>query len=201
VAGHKAARTAALAVVAGAHALALTWLLYITDTRQLRPDGDAASMLVVLLAPPAAARELPRASAAAAPGRGTELTRPGTAAAAPRASIAAPPIDWSAEAQAAAARAVGQAEEARGRARAFTVPPTGAAFAPPAAHGAGISWNYAATHRVEAQPGGVTVIHLNDHCALAFVIVLPFFGCAIGKIPARGDLFEHMHEGPAAATH
>jgi len=25
---------------------------------------------------------------------------------------------------------------------------------------------------------------------------LPFVGCGIGKIPVRGDLFEHMHDAP-----
>lgn len=58
----------------------------------------------------------------------------------------------------------------------------------------GSAWDYAATHRVEALPGGVTVINLNDHCAIAFLWVLPMFGCSLGKIPARGDLFDHMHE-------
>jgi len=55
------------------------------------------------------------------------------------------------------------------------------------------AWNYAATHRVEAIPEGGILIHLGDHCVLA-LIPLPIVGCAIGKIPANGDLFEHMHE-------
>jgi len=24
--------------------------------------------------------------------------------------------------------------------------------------------------------------------------VVPFFGCQLGKIPARGDLFDHLHD-------
>jgi len=27
---------------------------------------------------------------------------------------------------------------------------------------------------------------------------LPFAGCGIGKIPVRGDLFDHMHDAPQA---
>jgi hypothetical protein len=28
------------------------------------------------------------------------------------------------------------------------------------------------------------------------VFPLPFVGCGIGKIPVRGDLFEHLHDAP-----
>ena len=64
----------------------------------------------------------------------------------------------------------------------------------------GIAWDYAATHRVEALPGGVTVINLNDHCAIAFLWVLPIFGCSLGKIPARGDLFDHRQYAAESAA-
>ncbi len=27
-----------------------------------------------------------------------------------------------------------------------------------------------------------------------YIGVVPFFGCQLGKIPARGDLFDHLHD-------
>jgi len=59
-------------------------------------------------------------------------------------------------------------------------------FAPAPARTPGLAWNYARTHRLEALPGGVTVFHINDHCAIAFFWVMPFFGCSLGKIPYAG---------------
>jgi hypothetical protein len=55
------------------------------------------------------------------------------------------------------------------------------------------AWNYAATHRIEAIPGGGMLVHLGDKCVL-ILFPLPFVGCAIGKAPANGDLFEHLHD-------
>jgi hypothetical protein len=56
-------------------------------------------------------------------------------------------------------------------------------------------WNYAATHRVEELPFGGLVININDRCAM-ILAPLPFGGCRIGKIPARGNLFDHMKDTP-----
>jgi hypothetical protein len=53
-------------------------------------------------------------------------------------------------------------------------------------------WDHSHTHRVEAVEGGGILIHINDRCALV-LFPLPFAGCGIGKIPVRGDLFDHMH--------
>jgi hypothetical protein len=53
-----------------------------------------------------------------------------------------------------------------------------------------IAWDHAATHRVEAIPGGGIAINLNDNCVLV-LIPLPLVGCGIGKHPANGDLFKH----------
>jgi hypothetical protein len=55
------------------------------------------------------------------------------------------------------------------------------------------AWDYAATHRIEAIPGGGMLLHLNDNCVL-IIFPLPFIGCAIGKHPANGDLFQHRHD-------
>src|SRR5882757_394832 len=57
-------------------------------------------------------------------------------------------------------------------------------------------WSHAATHRIEAKPGAL-VVNINDRCAIALVFIFPFPMCKIGRMPANGNLFEHMHEPPA----
>jgi hypothetical protein len=57
-------------------------------------------------------------------------------------------------------------------------------------------WSHAATHRVEEIPTGGLLINLNDRCFIAWVI-FPFPLCKVGKMPARGDLFQHMKDPPA----
>jgi len=58
-------------------------------------------------------------------------------------------------------------------------------------------WDRSHTHRVESLEGGGLLIHINDRCVVVLIpFPLPF--CGIGKIPARGDLFEHMHDEPPA---
>jgi hypothetical protein len=107
------------------------------------------------------------------------------------------PIDWNAEAD-----------------RAITQQAQLAMAAPPRAldkHGAGadfngglgpdrerksdFGWDHSHTHRVEGIEGGGILIHINEHCVLV-LFPLPFAGCGIGKIPVRGDLFEHMYDAP-----
>jgi hypothetical protein len=39
------------------------------------------------------------------------------------------------------------------------------------------------------------VLHINERCAIVWMI-FPFPACKIGKMPARGTLFEHMKEAP-----
>jgi hypothetical protein len=56
-----------------------------------------------------------------------------------------------------------------------------------------IAWDYAATHPIETLPQGGILIHLGDRCVLV-LIPLPLVGCAIGKTPASGDLFDHMRD-------
>jgi hypothetical protein len=56
-------------------------------------------------------------------------------------------------------------------------------------------WSHAATHRVEGLPGGGWLVNINDNCAIAIVLmIMPV--CKIGKIPARGDLFDKMKDAP-----
>ena len=46
-----------------------------------------------------------------------------------------------------------------------------------------------------AVPGLGTIIHLSDECAIFVFVIIPIAGgCALEKTPARGDLFEHMHD-------
>jgi hypothetical protein len=54
-------------------------------------------------------------------------------------------------------------------------------------------WYYAGTHRIEELPGGGTIINLTDRCAVVvYVLLIPV--CKIGRIPANGDLFKHIHD-------
>ncbi|MEO8063165.1 MAG: hypothetical protein ABI821_10500 [Pseudomonadota bacterium] len=52
-------------------------------------------------------------------------------------------------------------------------------------------WDKTQTQRLEVIPGIGTRIRLTDHCEV-FVTLIPMVGCSLGKIPARGDLFEGM---------
>src|SRR5207302_2016071 len=72
--------------------------------------------------------------------------------------------------------------------RTFGMPPASPTFASALPRKPALAWNHARTHRVEALPGGVTVFNLNDHCAVALLWVVPFFGCTLDKIPPRGGL-------------
>jgi hypothetical protein len=53
-------------------------------------------------------------------------------------------------------------------------------------------WDRSHTHRVEVLPGQGIRFRLNDHCDL-FVSFVPMAGCSLGRIPARGDLFDGMN--------
>ena len=53
------------------------------------------------------------------------------------------------------------------------------------------AWDKTHTERVAALPGGSIRIRLSDRCAVVFA-PLPLGGCSLGKVAARGDLFEGM---------
>jgi len=199
-----ASRLPALAVVVGAHALALAFLLELTRTHPTGRSAEESLTLIALL--PAAPREslrLPLAIAAPRESLRLPLARPGvtrptdTRPSEPRAAPAdAGPaaIDWAAEGAEAASR-VARGEDQPGP-RTFGMPPASPMFASAPARKPALAWNHARTHRVEALPGGVTVFNLNDHCAVALLWVVPFFACTLDKIPPRGDLLDHMREQP-----
>lgn len=100
-------------------------------------------------------------------------------------------IDWSTESRLAASRQIESLEDARRRARGFT--PLEANRDPadtPASHPK-FGWSHASIHRIEAIPEGGTLVWINDRCALVVTVgLMPV--CKIGKIEARGDLFEHL---------
>jgi hypothetical protein len=55
-------------------------------------------------------------------------------------------------------------------------------------------WYHARTHRIEALEGGGSILWLNDRCFIVMAGLIPFPMCGIGKIPPRGDLFDHMRD-------
>jgi hypothetical protein len=105
-----------------------------------------------------------------------------------------PSIDWSLASELAAQRQLDAMESARRRDRGFTAHDVPRNLAPPEPPGPEFHWNRAHTDRVEPIPGG-TIIHLNDRCVLVISgLIMP--ACSIGKIEARGDLFQHMDDTP-----
>jgi hypothetical protein len=98
------------------------------------------------------------------------------------------PIDWAAELDRAARDSV-PAEPVR-EPRDFGFPHGATA---PSSKSPEFAWSHARTHRAEAIPGGGLLVNLNDRCVIVFT-PLPFPFCRLGKQPANGDLFEHMHD-------
>jgi len=98
-----------------------------------------------------------------------------------------PPTDWAAELSRTARDAA--SDKLTPNTRDFGFPHPLATPDKPAQFG----WNYAATHRVESLPQGGVLVHINDNCVL-ILFPLPFVGCAIGKMKANGNLFEHMRD-------
>src|SRR5438067_13791356 len=170
-----ARRVPALAVVVGAHALALAFLPQLTRTRPTRRSAEESLTLIALL--PAAPRESLRLPLAIPPGAargGLTFARPGvtrptdTRPSEPRAAPAdAGPaaIDWAAEGAEAASR-VARGEDQPGP-RTFGMPPASPMFASAPARKPALAWNHARTPRVEALPGGVRAVDLTDPCAVA----------------------------------
>lgn len=58
-------------------------------------------------------------------------------------------------------------------------------------------WDHARTHRFEAMEGGGSILWINDRCFIVMYGMIPFPMCGIGKIPVRGDLFDHMRDPKA----
>ena len=183
-----------LLTVLGLH-LIVVWLL--VSSPQLSIKTKSGSLQLLWIARPLLSE--------AAPERGTKTEKPTNSSArhrvdrrpkspsiAPRSNdednAIHPAPDWTAELQLVAKDAVGK-ELAQKRheldfAHAFPLQPKKSQQ---------FAWDYAATHRIEAIPGGGILVHLNDNCVL-IIFPLPLIGCGIGKLPANGDLFEHRRD-------
>jgi hypothetical protein len=107
--------------------------------------------------------------------------------------------DWQAEAEIAATDEVEREERKRSNPSVlaphdFSAVPHGAVDVTKPQFG----WSHAATHRLDLMPEGGFVLNINDRCAIA-VYIIPMPICRIGKIPARGDLFQNMNGAAAPA--
>jgi hypothetical protein len=183
-----------LSIVLSVHII-LIWLL--ESSHHLSIKTKSGSLLLVWVTRPALT--------ATASEQATTTKRPGNAVP-PRAadhtsvspSTPAPPTeedssthllpDWTEELHLAAKDAIAKQLEQKGHEFDFAHVYPKAPTKPPQ-----LAWNYAATHRVESLPQGGILIHLGDNCVLV-LIPLPIVGCAIGKSPANGELFDHMRE-------
>jgi hypothetical protein len=183
-----------LSMVMGVH-LVIIWLLLASQQLVIKKRfGGLQLVWIPRRAPLEAAAE--RDPTAPAPK--TKLTRDHTARSPAPSSVVPrsneednaihPTPDWTEELQQAAKNAVAnqlaQKRHELDFAHAFPVRPT-----PPPQ----IAWDYAATHRVEAIPGGGMLVHLSDNCVL-ILFPFPFVGCGIGKRPVNGGLFEHLRD-------
>jgi hypothetical protein len=194
-------RPAILAVVAALHAalllLALRWqtrldlrteesLIFLPLPAHVQPAEEASP-------PPSNPRKKP------APAHDTQLVIVPAPAEPPAAEQKPAIVDWNAEA----------ALTAKQHARSAAAPQPRALDK----HGAGVDfdgglgpdegskpefgWDHARTHRVEAMEGGGSILWINDRCFIVMYGMIPFPMCGIGKIPVRGDLFDHMRDSQA----
>jgi hypothetical protein len=178
-----------LTMVLGAH---LTVVWFLASSSRLSAKTKSGSLQFVWITPPAVSKTAPER---------TMTQNAGNIAPRRRAERAPPPItpteednaihpapDWAEELKLAAKNAVAnqlaQKRHELDFAHAYPLTPR----KPPQ-----FAWDYAATHRVEAIPGGGILINLSDDCVL-ILFPLPFFGCRIGKPHSNGDLFEHRHD-------
>jgi hypothetical protein len=192
-------RLCVLALVAAAHLTALLLIATLTRSQRLHLSAEPDALLVVLL--PAERPRLsqptpPQPFQVAGPSRTSAPTAAPAAGNAPATATAtgAITVDWAAEATRAAQLQAEEEELARRRAAALAAPHDPAfdrTPRPPEFH-----WDPVHTNRVVALEGGGALIRLNDNCELVIAVVIPLIGCTLGKIPARGDLFEHMRDAP-----
>lgn len=180
-------RATATALVAALHGVIFALLLRAGHDRlPVGEDKPAETTLVFFDAP---VQELspeitrPRIAPNHTPSRRTLLSAASTARPSAPDSTAPVAVDWAKEAALAAGHQI-EDEAAAQHARSARPPPAAPQF----------GWDYAATHRIQANPGGGLVINVSDRCAIAIVLPVVLGGCRIGKIEARGDLFAHLHD-------
>ena len=198
--GSRILRPAVLLLVVAIHGA----LLLVASRRASRLDTRSEEPLIFLALPehaPALAPSAPVAERSRKPvaPRDTQLVTIPTPAQPSAADKPPAPIDWNSESELAIKQQAGLA---------MTIPPRALDK-----HGAGadfngglgpdrdkkpeFGWDRTHTQRIEPIEGGGMLIRLSDHCVLV-VFPLPFVGCGVGKIPVRGDLFNHMHDEPQA---
>jgi hypothetical protein len=205
-AARRALRPAILLLVVGLHAA----LLLLASRWQTRMDFRSEESLIFLPLPshvqtPTQTQPRPDApkKRPASPRETQLIDIPKDVPTPPPAATPPAPIDWNAEA----------ALTAKQRAQSAAAP------APRALdrHGAGLDldgglgpdleskpefgWYHARIHRIEPLEGGGSILWLNDRCFIVMAGLIPFPMCGIGKIPPRGDLFDHMHDAPAQDPH
>jgi hypothetical protein len=111
--------------------------------------------------------------------------------------LAPAPIDWSKEAETAAADGTARDAEAARRSAALARWKSHVMPSPVVPQGPQFGWDRSHTQRFQPTPQGLVVM-LNERCALLINPLLLAGGCAVGPIPVRGDLFDHMRDPPAA---
>jgi hypothetical protein len=182
----------AIAVVLGLH-VTVIWLLLATS-RVLSFRTKSQSLEIVLIARPVVASENNSISRVL---ENATRRRHITAKPLPAPSVRPqesennaihPPTDWATE----MSRVVNDAvsEKLAQKPRDFGFPHSPSA---PDSKTPQFEWDYVATHRIEANPEGGLLLHLNDNCVL-ILFPRPLAGCGIGKRKVNGDLFEHMHD-------
>ncbi|HEY2466007.1 MAG TPA: hypothetical protein VGI32_18250 [Steroidobacteraceae bacterium] len=197
-------RPTVLALVLALHAA----LLLIASRWQARLDLRTEEPLVFLALPahmqtaeetappPSVPRKKPE------PAHDTQLIVVPTPTAPPPAEQAPAVIDWNAEA----------ALSAKHQAQSAAAPPPRALdkrLAGMYIDGSGLDqggtpefgWDHARTRRVEGMEGGGSLLWLNDRCFVVLYGVIPFPMCGVGKIPVRGDLFDHLLDAQAQEPH
>ena len=183
-----------LMLVVGAHlSLALLW----PTTRPANTDSTSRSSTLVLLTRPAAQKQveplpplkLPPPAQAHVPAQPERLPEPQSQ------STPAPKIDWANAAQQAITDELAAQSAEQRKAQGFTGQNPAVPASPEIHSKPEFGWQRWRLHRVEALAEGGFVVHLNERCVLVIsALLLP--ACKIGKIPARGDLFEHMDDAP-----
>ena len=209
-------RIVALVFVVAAHlALLLVFTISRSPHGQVLEEGRA--LIVVSLSPTSLEKPVSRFNRTAATDRSPDddvskrASSPEHPVSPPSADTATTPrpsvidttsIDWSQAAELAAARQIDLLEDERRRARGFmpraenSITPGQEAHATPP-KSPEFGWSRAQTQRIEPLPQGGTLLRISERCSLVISGgLLPV--CNFGKIEARGDLFEHMRDAPAA---
>lgn len=106
-----------------------------------------------------------------------------------------PKIDWTSAAHRAVTDALAAQEAEQRKSQGFTGRGPAMSTAPETRSKPEFGWQRWRLHRVEQLSQGGFVVHLNERCVLV-VTALLMPACRIGKIAARGDLFEHMDDAP-----